>query len=142
MKKNLSAIIAGAGMPFAVALIVGLTEPLFQNEYTSFYLSILLCLMWVIGLLIAEKKLIQTEQPVWGMVLVLSGVPSLVILWGLMSWYVSNMYDKVNAWDHSFLAGLQWVLYLGVMICAYVLWVIVRVIIGAVRMNAERKRGQ
>ena len=85
MKKNLSAIIAGAGMPFAVALIVGLTEPLFQNEYTSFYLSILLCLMWVIGLLIAEKKLIQTEQPVWGMVLVLSGVPSLVILWGLMS---------------------------------------------------------
>jgi hypothetical protein len=142
MKKNLSAVIAGAGMPFAVSLIVGMTEPILRNEYASWNLTVMLCAVWVIGLLFAEKKWIQAEQPKWGGILVLSGIPAMVILWFLMAWYLSNLYNKVNAWDHSFLAGLQWVVYLITMIGAYVLWVIVRVIIGAVRMNAERKRQQ
>ena len=131
MNKNWTAAAAGAGMPFAVALLVGVTEPLFQNDYASWGLTILLCLAWVIGVLLAERRVICPEKPLrWGSVLMLSAVPAVMIVWYLVSWYIDDFYNKVNPWDDTFLSGLQWLIYLGTIICAYVLWLLIRVIIG------------
>jgi len=133
MKKTnsfLAAAIIGAVSPYLFSVLTAVTEPVFQNTYVSWGFLIALCLVWVVWLLVEEKKRIRPENPVaWAFTLLLSGFPAIMLLWGMIGLYIKDLYRMINEWDHSFLTGLQWLFYIGTIIAAYVLWTILHLII-------------
>lgn len=145
MKKSALKIIVSAllapGVMLCILFITGLTEIIFQTSLISGYLEALMCICAVPALLILERKMKLGELTLaCNAAYFISAVVFAVPVFWLAVSYADNLYSRLNAWDHGWFSGIQWIFYLIFVYAQVILHFIIRIIIAVARKIKKERR--
>ena len=139
-KKYTLAGIMGGLFPVVFLVLIGFLEILLREYEVACLLSIVLGILWLAFLLTIEPAVLKPVKPhIW--VLIYFGSALVGTLIGTLGsvLYLDMGYHKINYWDHGFLAGIQWFIYLIVLYAAELLWLLIRGIILIVKHVSRKK---
>ena len=138
--KYMLAGIIGAMSPIVILLLTGISEIIFCDEMATWIITGTICLFWILGLLVLENDKLHPEKSfIWLTVFVNSAIFGSIVSYILVGVYVECLYEIVCPWGAGFLAGIQWVVYLGTVYFAELLWLLIRIIMGIVRSVKAKK---
>ena len=141
--KYMLAGIVGALGPIVILLVTGMVECIIREEMATWLFVGIVCLFWLGGLLVLELDKLNPQKPfIWASVFFGSAVFGSILSYILVGVYVECLYSVIHPEDGSFLAGIQWIFYLGTVYLAEALWLVIRSVIGIIRFHGARKNQQ
>ena len=132
----------GSVLPFAILVIVGVTEIVMKQTDFPWIMEFVLCFLAVIFYLVIEKTYIKPEWDfVWVLIVAASmfigGLVTCAVVW----FYMQGLYSALNPWSRGAFAGGHWFMYLLTMFAFEMLWLLLRILIGIISLKRYKRKG-